>query len=303
MPAIACPLADCEYVTEDVESSAAAMLLLLHNNVHTSTPTTRTPTASNKQRAPKLERPKITSGSSEEAWNSFETRWSMFKRGTELSAGECVQHLFECCDEDLSEPLLKRYADAVSSTEANLLAATKQLAVIPVALSVLRAELLSTRQDHGESTWSFFAKIKGKATTCSYSRQCSSRVCTHVNDYTDMFVKDVLIAGLADDEIKKEVLGWTDLDTKTVEETVSFIEAEEMARDAMCKTPPVTASISGYKAQRTTNNGQRTMIQCGTCKSQTEKFVWNQRQKKTIEVSLCLSCWKAANIPKKKDDR
>ncbi len=39
-----------------------------------------------------------------------------------------------------------------------------------------------------------------------------------------MFVKDVLIAGIADDDIKKEVLGWADLDSKTVEETVTKTE-------------------------------------------------------------------------------
>ena len=91
--------------------------------------------------------------------------------------------------------------------------------------------MLTTKQDHGQSTRTYFAQIKGKAATCSYQKGCSATACTHVNDYTDMFVKDVLIAGLADDDIKREVLGWADLDRKTVEETVAFIEAKEMARD------------------------------------------------------------------------
>ena len=42
--------------------------------------------------------------------------------------------------------------------------------VTPDAISVQRAELLSVKQDHGETTRSFYAKVKGKAATCSYSQ-------------------------------------------------------------------------------------------------------------------------------------
>ena len=70
--------------------------------------------------------------------------------------------------------------------------------------------------------------IKGKVSTCSYTLKCSVTTCAADNDFTDVMVKDVLIAGLADEEVKKDVLGWQDLDRKTLEETVSFIEAKEM---------------------------------------------------------------------------
>ena len=54
-----------------------------------------------------------------------------------------------------------------------------------------------------------------------------------MNDFTDIIVKDVLVAGLVDEDIKKDVLGWSELDTKDVNETVAFIESKEMARDAL----------------------------------------------------------------------
>ena len=38
--------------------------------------------------------------------------------------------------------------------------------------------------------------------------------------------KDVLISELAEDEIKREVLGRPGIDANTIEETVSFIEAK-----------------------------------------------------------------------------
>ena len=59
--------------------------------------------------------------------------------------------------------------------------------------------------------------MKGKAATCSYSIVCSGEGCTQANDFTDIMVKDVVISGLADEDVKKEVLGWSDLDNKTLD--------------------------------------------------------------------------------------
>ena len=220
MPFIRCPLTTCEYQTDDVEASVAAVLLTIHNNVHTAAPDSNNARVV-RQRAPQIERPKIGRGSSEESWNSFTTRWTLFKRGTELSNAETVQHLFQCCDDDLGDAVLKSSPDAVNGTENNLLAAIKQLAVVPVAISVRRAELLTTRQDHGETAQAIFAKLKGKAATCSYSVTCSSNTCNQITDFTDSIVKDVFVAGLVDEEIKRDVLGWAELDTKDINSTVT----------------------------------------------------------------------------------
>ena len=292
MPVIQCPIAECTYRTEDVEVAIAAALLVIHNNVHIAAPPNVQ--AAIRQRAPKIERPRISAGSSEETWNTFNTRWAMFKRGTELAGAECVQHLFHCCEEDLGDAILKGHPDAVGGSEDQLLVIIKQMAVIPVAICVRRAELLSTNQDHGENARAFYAKVKGKAATCSYSLQCSSGTCTQMNDFTDVMVKDVVITGLADEEVKRDVLGWSDLDDKSLEETVNFIEAKEMARDAM-KKGPIAAGISSYKKAVAGESKASTKTLCNLCKTEIEKFVWSKRQKKTVECTLCYPCWRKNN--------
>ena len=303
MPVIRCPIAECPYRTEDVDVAIAAALLVIHNNVHISAPPNVQ--AATRQRAPKIERPRISAGSSEETWNTFITRWTMFKRSTRLAGAESVEHLFHCCEEELGDAILKGHPDAVSGNEEQLLVRIKQMAVIPVAICVRRAELLSTKQDHGENARTFYAKVKGKAATCSYSLECSSGTCARVNDFTDVMVKDVIITGLADEEVKRDVLGWSDLDNKSLEETVTFIEAKEMARDAM-KKGPIVAGISSYKKAKAGESKPSTKILCNSCKTEIEKFVWSKRQKKTVECTLCFLCWKKTN-PKRgkgpKDDR
>jgi len=131
------------------------------------------------------------------------------------------------------------------NSEADILSIIKRLAVIPVAISVQRSELLNLTQCDSETVRSFFARIRGKAITCNYSLACVA--CDRKVDFTNIIAKDVLISSLADEEVKRDVLGCHDLDTKTAEETVMFIEAKEMARDALTRSSTVSAISSTYK--------------------------------------------------------
>ena len=299
MPIIQCPIQDCTYATEDVDPAIAAALLTIHNNAHTSATVTGA-AAPTRQRAPKIDRPKISRGSSEEVWNSFTTRWSLFKRGTYLSTGETVQHLFQCCDDELGDSILKGNPNVVNGTEDVLLAAIKQLAVVPVAISVRRADLLTSKQDHGENARAFVAKLKGKAATCSYTVVCSSNTCNQSTDFTDVIVKDVLVAGLADEDIKRDIMGWTELDVKDVNSTVAFIEAKEMARDAI-NQQPVNASLSSYKksSKGETSPDLSQKLSCKECKVEISRYVWSKRRGKTIEVTHCMTCWRKSR-PRRK---
>ena len=49
----------------------------------------------------------------------------------------------------------------------------------------------------------------------------------------DKILKDVIVTGLSDPEIKKDLLGWHGLDDKSISDTVTFVESKEMARNAL----------------------------------------------------------------------
>jgi len=288
MPSIDCPIASCSYSTGDVEPAIAAALLTVHNNVHIGA---AAPAAATKQKAPKLTRPTISGGSSEEIWNSFQARWNLFRNGTQLTPNEVTQQLFQCCDDPLGNDLIRGNPNIVmDSDERELLKAIKRLAVIPVAISVRRSDLLSIRQCDGESIRTFFARIKGKAATCAYNVDCSAPACHQSVDFTDVIVKDVLISGLAEDEIKREVLGWAGLDASTMEETVSFLEAKEMAREALNRQSSTNA-ISSYRQSKRHGKKDSGKINCQSCNVEMEKFTWSKRHKKLVERKFCLSCW------------
>ena len=77
---------------------------------------------------------------------------------------------------------------------------------------------------------------------------------------------------------------------KDVNETIGFIEAKEMARDAMTK-PAVTASVSSYKYSKKTTQKTSGKITCSICNKSTDKFVWSNKNKRYIECSVCKQCW------------
>ena len=113
MPVFRCPVTGCTYATDDITDVAAAALLNLHGYVHS---TALQNNADLRQRAPKPARSKISRGSSEETWNTFSSRWTLFKRGTTMDNAEKVRQLFECCNEDLGNVVLKTSPTAVEDT-------------------------------------------------------------------------------------------------------------------------------------------------------------------------------------------
>ena len=100
----------------------------------------------------------------------------------------------------------------------------KQLAVIPVSVVVRRSDFVSTKQDLTENNRSFAARLKEKASTCSYTCKCPKDGRNQITDFTDKILKDVMVTGLADEDIRKEVLGWENLDEKEVNETIGLLK-------------------------------------------------------------------------------
>ena len=94
-------------------------------------------------------------------------KWTIFKDSMELTEVEKSRQLYQCCEEDLGDAILRGHGDIVNLNEQELLKMIKQLAVIPVSVVVRRSDFLRTKQDLTENTRSFAARLKGKASTCS----------------------------------------------------------------------------------------------------------------------------------------
>ena len=83
----------------------------------------------------------------------------------------------------------------------------KTLAVRQENTIVARATLHNMRQDQDETIRSFEARIKGQAGICKYTTTCPPDTSIADIDYTDAILRDVLVRGIADQDIQPDLLG------------------------------------------------------------------------------------------------
>ena len=92
---------------------------------------------------------------------------------------------------------------------------------------------MELRQAADEPFRTFAANVQGKAETCAFltTAEC---VCNRTiqAEYKDETVKDVLLSGIADTDIRREALSTTDIQKKSVNDVIAFVESREMARNA-----------------------------------------------------------------------
>ena len=236
---IECQVTGCDYVAEHASEGVAIALLTSHSQNHKK---------SGKQKAPHIERPELKQDISIEEWQVFEKDWSRFKKYIDIDDGDLADQLFQCCVKPLRRLLIKENPNIIDEGVQALLDAMKRMAVLHVATSVRRANLLSTKQEHGQTFRQFYANVRAAAATCGFSVKCPQTCCSlrEPVDYSPMVIKDILSAGIEDHEILKDVLGMTNLDTKTDKDIVKFVEEKEIAPNGMQASSGSTNALSGH---------------------------------------------------------
>jgi len=292
MVVIQCPIPGCGYATPEVSESIAIALLTTHTTQHTAP----APVASEISKGPRLDRPKVEMGVTPEEWNIFTRRWDAFVHGSGLNADNCSSQLFQCAGPALGDCLLKSYPNIVTRPTVEVLAAMKSLAVVVIAIGVARAELVTMRQSRDEPIRAFASRVRGKAETCAYVTQCT---CALSVDFTDCIIKDVILAGISDLDIRREVLSMASILEKSVNDIISLIESKEMARNAM---PHSNSAISSFKRQQrhvapkssNENNVPDTSssAQCAECNKSFSPFVRTSRGLNSKPYRYCPTCHK-----------
>ena len=179
----------------------------------------------------KVKRPILKKGISEDKYLHFSRQWQRYKRSSGMKDLEVVRdQLISCCEEELSEDLENLYGSELDNkTEEQLLTMMRQLAVVAQNHLVNMMRLRALVQDSDESVRSYLARLKGAASVCKLTVMCTCDPSTSVS-YADKEILHCLLNGLADKEIRKQVLG--KLEVMSLDDTVKFIEAKESGRQA-----------------------------------------------------------------------
>ena len=253
MPVRRCPFPDCTFVTEDVSDNLASTTLEIHARIHTVPAATAAPAPTPTHRTEKVKRPSITAAGTGEDWAYFLARWEEYKAATGVTGRELVLQLLECCDEELRKDLTRNAGGSLAdSSEAVVLAAIKLLAVRQENIMVARNELWNMHQDHDEPVRRFGARLRGQAGMCNLAQECSSNTCTQMNSFMDQILRDVLIRGIADYDIRLAILQDKNQDM-TLEEAFQFIEAKETGKKSASQMKDAdelaAARSSSYRRQ------------------------------------------------------
>ena len=190
------------------------------------------PASGESKAKPEVEKPVLKQDITEEEWDSFTQAFRRYKRRIRTPVGHEADDLFDCCEKSLGRLLLKEDPGIIEAGETKLLEAMKKMAVIRVAVSIRRTQLMSMKQEPGQSIREFYANAKAQASTCEYSLKCGQECCKTkpAIDYTASVVKDIIVCGLVDPEIRRDVLELEDLDKKSAIDLVGLVESKETAR-------------------------------------------------------------------------
>lgn len=82
--------------------------------------------------------------------------------------------------------VLRIYPSYTSSQLPHVLKILKAIAVVPVALGVLRSDLLAMRQDPDELFQIFSARVQGKAETCEFRASFIGTCVNFFSTYTEV---------------------------------------------------------------------------------------------------------------------
>ena len=245
---VQCPIEGCDYMATHTEVTVVAAMLNIHATTHTAP--ARAPHTDT--RVEKLKRPTIGLAGTDEAWSYFLTRWGEYKTGSKLTGPDIVTQLLECCEEDLRKDLTRAAGRSLmNSSEEDVLGAIKSLAVHAENTMVARVSLSNMRQGHEESIRSFHARIKGQADTCRYKMECARAGCDHINDFTEEILRDVIVRGIADQDIQLDLLGEKN-QNMTLKEMIEYIEAKESGKRSAFRLldPQNTDTISSSYKRR-----------------------------------------------------
>ena len=308
MVVLRCPINSCDFATDDVDAVGAAAILTIHGTTHSSTPAA--PPAA-QPRAPKLVRPTIKLNSTNEEWNAFFRRWETYRTGSNIPDDSASAQLLECTSPELGDIVLRAYPNFTTMTIGEAIPLLKSLAVVPVALGVLRSELNAMQQDPDETFRTFAARVQGKAETCEYRTKntgtCSAVGCGTRYEgytyYTDDRIRDTLLQGIADIDIRREALSVRGIQEHPVTDIIAFVETRETARNA--NPAHVVQGMSAYRRQQRGNNGpvstpwapsredQARTASCPVCQATFNLYTKKHRGWNKKPHEKCITCWRA----------
>ena len=133
--------------------------------------------------------------------------------------------------------------------------------------------------------------MRGKAETCVFTASCE---CGKDVDYTNHGIRDVILNGIADVDIRREVLGTAEILKKPVNDVIALVENKEMAYSASS-----LSNLSDNQSTTPSQSAKTTQAPCPHCKTLFNIFTEGTRGWNTKPHTMCISCYRARRCRKR----
>ena len=120
---------------------------------------------------PRACRPTVSLDASDEDWRLFLFQWERYNTASNLTGDQVIRHeLLSACSPDLERQLFHLRGTTLNqSSEDDLLAQIKAVAVRGLHTAVHRSQFHAMRQAQGEDVTHFVSRLRSKAALCDFS--------------------------------------------------------------------------------------------------------------------------------------
>ena len=165
----------------------------------------------------------------------------------------------------------------------------------------MKMDLWHMVQGDTEGVRQFYARVQNTARQCNFTVPCTEPACARNRapfiSYCDEIVKQVVLCGLADTDIKREVLGVSGINGKTLTETLGLIEDKETA--ARSATDRATSgAATSYKKISAADNRLKSTGKCEKCSKTFNNKAVRSKKGRDDEITTfkeCKDCWRKAH--------
>ena len=113
-------------------------------------------------------------------------------------------------------------------------------------------------------------------------------------DYTDDMIRDVLINGIANSDIRLDILGTANILSKSINELIALVEGKEISRHAVPASD--ISAMSSWQSQKVKQVDPARQANCPQCNKVFKQFTegrhgWNKKPHK-----MCIECFRGQRI-------
>ena len=171
---------------------------------------------------PNLAMPKIADQCSPAAWEDFIREWHAYTNTSNIDADHAPAYFLHCLDGNVRTTLYCQTTDPNKMPIADLIKSARAVTVLHIPTGQRRFDAIKMRQADGEKFTQFYTRLRGAALDC-YFKVIEPATKAPV-DFTPNILSMILLQGLADEEIRRDILKKKDVDSWEPQRIVTEVE-------------------------------------------------------------------------------